>query len=216
MEARALPVDEGGAGQPVEIAEAAATASEAPVTQAPAEYRVGSTWTNDVTMDGSTRRSTLTLVERREYRGREVYVLAWSEPQSMPGSACDGEDSLFVDAATEGWVGCLRDGAVLGRYSPHDFRLSWPLYVGKSWRVPNAWVDNVANTKSPLTVEWAVTAWEELTVPVGTFMAYRIERSDWPETVWYAPHLMGPVKGVSGGDGGDSGLIWELVARNLR
>lgn len=47
-------------------------------------------------------------------------------------------------------------------------------------------------------------------------MAYRIARADWPETVWYAPELMGPVKGLSGGDGGASGLIWELVARDLR
>ena len=198
--------------------ETAAADSGPPVTEAPMVWTVGSTWTEDWTIGDRTVRGSFTLVERREFRGREVYVLAHSAPRDIPGSTCDGEDAFLVDVATDTWIGCMRDGKVLGRHGPHNSQFSWPMYVGKKWQRPNTtWVDNVANTQGSFTIEWEVAAWEEVTVPAGTFMAYRVERIDWPQTIWYAPELLGIVKGTGGG--GDSGHVattWELVARDLK
>ena len=192
--------------------------ADPPVTEAPLEYAAGTTWTADVTRgDGPARRVTHTIVERREYRGREVYVSEHSEAFDTPGSACHGETGSLVDVATDNWIGCLKEGEILARHAPHNARYSWPMYVGKSWALGNAWIDNTANTRGSFTLEREVVAWEEVTVPAGTFMAYRIERKDWPETVWFAPESMNLVKIVSGG--GDSGFpvfMWELVARDLK
>lgn len=189
-----------------------------PVIEAPMVYAVGSTWTEDWTVGDRTVRGSFTLVERREFRGREVYVFANFAPRDNPGSACDGEDGILVDVVTENWIGCMRNGEVLARIAPHNSRFSWPMHLGKKWQRPNTtWVDNFANTQSSFTIEWEVAAWEEVTVPAGTFMAYRIERIDWPETAWYAPELMSPIKFVGGG--GDSGVpawTWEFVARDLK
>ena len=104
--------------------------------------------------------------------------VAYAEPLSRPGTQCDGADAYLVDVAIDAWVGCLKDGSILAGHAPHDFRYSWPLYVGKSWQADTAWVDNTANTQGSFTIEWAVAAWEEVTVPAGTFMAYRVERGD--------------------------------------
>lgn len=233
MEAEPMPPDEGGAEQAagaVEVAAAtdaggadasstdeATAASEPPVTEGPGEFGVGSTFAWDATVDGRTQREASTIVDRREFRGREVYVIEYAEPLIRPATQCDGADSFLIDVATDTWVGCLKDGSVLARHAPNDFRYSWPLYVGKSWRESTTWVDNIANTKGTFTIDWTVAAWEEVTVPAGTFMAYRVERGDWPITLWYAPELMLTVKATLGG--GDSGYPAEssgLVAYDIR
>ena len=238
MEAEPMPPDEGGAEQAagtMDVAAAADTgtadamggnasstddataASEPPVTEGPGEFGVGSSFAWEATVDGHTRREATTIVDRREFRGREVYVIEYAEPLSRPGTHCDGADTFLVDVAIDAWVGCLKDGSVLARHAPHDFRYSWPLHVGKSWQETTTWVDNITNFKDTYTIDWMVTGWEEVTVPAGTFMAYRVERGDWPLTLWYAPELMLTVKATLGG--GDSGYPAEsggLVAYDVR
>ena len=238
IEAEPMPSDDGAAEQAaeaMEVADAAdagnadamaegasstdetAAASEPPVTEGPGEFGIGSTFAWDATVDGHTRREATTIVDRREFRGREVYVIEYAEPLIRPGTHCDGADSFLVDVAIDAWVGCLKDGSVLARHAPHDFRYSWPLYVGKNWRESTTWVDNISNTKGTFTIDWTVAAWEEVTVPAGTFMAYRVERGDWPVTLWFAPEVMLTVKGALGG--GDSGYPAEsggLAAYDIR
>lgn len=200
----------------------------APVTEAPPVYAVGSSWTTDSAANGETVRSTTTIVEKREINGREVDVHAYSPPSRDPGAPCDGANGNMHDAITHNWMACLKDGEVLNSLSPYGGQFAWPLEVGKTWRAEFYWVDHVINPEwaGPLWEEWAVVAWEEVTVPAGTFMAYKIMRTgtSWETTsedanvVWYAPEFGGAVKGVfvrGKKDGyGSAEHMWEMVSND--
>ena len=75
---------------------------------------------------------------------------------------------------------------------------------------------------------FSVVAWEEVTVPAGTFMAYKVARTngDWDTVkeenyiIWYAPepglivkliNIRSPRNGYGASDQG-----WELVSHDLK
>jgi hypothetical protein len=80
----------------------------------------------------------------------------------------------------------------------------WPLRVGASWQYDEDWTrpDGVTgNTKADV----AVTAYEEVSVPAGKFMAFKIELKGFyrnargghgqqKDTFWYAPSAAADVK----------------------
>lgn len=96
----------------------------------------------------------------------------------------------------------------------------WPLEVGKKWVFDGDWVraDGVSgNTKQ----DAEVVAYEEVTVPVGRFMAFKIEYRGWfrtsrggsgkqNDTFWYAPDAYADVKHIR--DDGYNMYTRELVA----
>jgi hypothetical protein len=80
----------------------------------------------------------------------------------------------------------------------------WPLAVGKRWEFEGTWArpDGVTGS-SEQKVE--VTAYEEVTVPAGKFMAYKIEHRGYfrnssgstgrqDDTFWYVPDIKADVK----------------------
>ena len=198
---------------------------DAPVTEAPPVYAVGSSWTVDVTVNGETVRDVTTIIEKREIDGREVDVHAQTEPSREPGGACDGANGRLHDAVTHNWMACMKDGEILGSLSPHNGQYEWPLEVGKSWRSQRTWTDNVnPESSGPGWEEFTVVAWEEVTVPAGTFMAYKVTRtktswqspSDEVSVTWYAPEYGGGVKGMYSFHTG-SGLVevvYEVVSND--
>ena len=222
------------AGCASEIIEAPAveimTDPNAPVTEAPGNYGVGTTSTWDHTLNGETVRVTATLVEKRQYKGREVNVNADSLPHRDPGYPCDGANGSMWDPVHDGWIACLKDGKILASVSPYHGRYHWPLEVGKSWRTKYFWTDRVVHPDWSGTgwQDWTVVAWEEVTVPAGTFMAYKVVRTrgNWEtstedvDMVWYAPEIPLSIKGVwhrSPNDGyGGAEHMWELVSYDLK
>ena len=198
---------------------------DAPVTEAPPVYAVGSSWTVDQTANGETHRTTSTIVEKRDIDGREADVHAQDSPSRDPAGTCDGANGSIHDAVTHNWMACLKDGEVLGSYTPHSGQYDWPLEVGKVWRAQRTWTDNLnPQWSGPGWEEFTVVAWEEVTVPAGTFMAYKVvrTRTSWQAggdeyiTNWYAPDFGGGVKGMSAYRN-SSGLVehmWELVSRD--
>ena len=89
-------------------------------------------------------------------------------------------------------------------YRPDDGSLRFPLAVGESWR--RSYVRAIAGKDPPddeMTVEAAVKAYERITVPAGSFDAFRIEstitsaRETNPTlyaTYWYAPAAKAVIK----------------------
>lgn len=91
----------------------------------------------------------------------------------------------------------------LGDVEAKPFRV-WPLAVGKKWEYEENWKrdDGVSgNTKQNV----EVTAYEEVEVPAGKFMAYKIEHKGWynreggrsgkqNDVYWYAPDVKAHVK----------------------
>ena len=161
-------------------------------------------------------------MEKIEREGRVLDLEEHSQPISDPGSACDGETHALWDAKTSNWVGCLADGEMLAGNEPHAARYAWPLQVGNTWRWRPRWSDRVLHPEwsGSYWSEYEVLAYEEVTVPAGTFMAFkvattRVQDDTWYETNWYAPEAAVNVKSVWGrtsknGYGPMEGM-WELV-----
>ncbi len=107
--------------------------------------------------------------------------------------------------------------AFLGRPLEKPWRV-WPLEVGKKWVYEEDWTraDGVTgNTKQ----DAAVVAYEEVTVPAGKFIAFKIEHRGWyrnsrgsngkqNDTFWYAPDANADVKHIR-----DDG--WNMYTREL-
>lgn len=98
----------------------------------------------------------------------------------------------------------------------------WPLEVGKKWRYEHEWIrarDGVAgNSKQDV----EVVAYEEIVVPAGKFMAYKIEQRGYytnyrgdngkqDTTYWYVPELLSDVKYIQNIKSKPAAL-WELVS----
>jgi len=101
-------------------------------------------------------------------------------------------------------------------------RRVWPLEVGKKWTVEEDWVNPLGqsgNTKQ----EAQVVGFEEVSVPAGKFMAFRIELRGYfrngnsqgkqNDTFWYSPEVKMDVKGSR--DVGYDRFEWELVSYRL-
>ena len=203
---------------------------DAPVTEAPASYGIGSIWVFNHTLNGETVQMTGTLIDRVQRKGREVYVLSDAVAYRDPGAPCDGANGSLWDVENDGWVGCTKDGKVLASAGPYHGRFNWPLEVGKTWRTRYFWTDKVLHPdwSGSSWQDWAVVAWEEVTVPAGTFMAYKVVRTkgSWEtasedvDIQWYAPELQTAIKSVwhrSPNDGyGGAEHMWELVSYDLK
>lgn len=96
--------------------------------------------------------------------------------------------------------------AFIGAPSPQPWRV-WPLQVGKKWKYEEQWTRKDGGSGSTRqNVE--VVAYEEVSVPAGKFMAYKIEYRGWyqrnqrghggrqDDTYWYAPEVKADVKHV--------------------
>ena len=166
----------------------------APVAQAPLDYGVGTSWTVvDTTTNGQPE--TLTVVEIGQFNGREAYRLEISPPAAISGNPCDGANGHWIDAATHGWMACIKNGQILGNAYPYLRDIAWPLKVGNRWRARYLWMQQ----GEELWEEYTVFAYEEVTVPAGTIMAYRIGLtgsvySGYYTELWYAPEVRWVVK----------------------
>lgn len=197
--------------------------ADAPSAEAHPEYGLGTTLVGDFTLNGEVERVSSTIVEKIEVDGRTVDRLEHSSPLSDPGAPCDGETQALWDAKTANWMACLAGDSTLAENQPHGGRYAWPLQVGNTWRWKFRWVDHTLRPdwSGPGWADYEVLAYEEVTVPAGTFMAYKVATTKtsagtWHETNWYAPDPGITVKGVWGRtsqDGyGGADRAWELVS----
>ena len=208
----------------------AAMEPDTPVTEGPREFGVGTVRTYNYTINGETYEIVITVAEKQEYKRRMMDLHVFSTPYRDPGGPCDGANNVLEDVATGSYAACLKDGKLLSTASPHDGRFKWPLQVGNSWRARHQFIDKVLHPdwSGPSWQKFAVLAWEEVTVPAGTFMAYKVARTDgnW-DTVkeeeyvsWYAPEPQLIVKQIntrSPKNGyGASEQGWELVSYDLK
>ena len=160
---------------------------------APAMFKVGDTW-----------------------EWRQVDTRTKLEEGKRTRTVVDDEGVLKFSTGT----GSLQiSAAFIGNPSSKPWRV-WPLEVGKKWTYEEDWSrpDGVTgNTQQDVTV----VAYESVTVPAGTFMAFRIEHKGWyrnsrgrsgkqDDTFWYAPDAYADVRHVR--DDGHNAYMRELVA----
>ena len=66
----------------------------------------------------------------------------------------------------------------------------WPMQVGKTWTSKHTVTKPATGRSVPLEVNWKVEAWEDVTVPAGTYKAYKVVTTNnfgEVETRWTAP-----------------------------
>ena len=86
--------------------------------------------------------------------------------------------TIVRDPATFNVIGTVQGGKAATTYTPEAGPFSWPLWVGKSWEATYSFTDFVYGRVWPVAKSRArVAAIEDITVPAGTFKAFRIEYS---------------------------------------
>jgi hypothetical protein len=98
-------------------------------------------------------------------------------------------------------IGTIKGGKVTRIQRPEFAMFSWPLWVGKTWDTAHSTVNFERNGGGGwLTPHRKVAAYEDVTVPAGTFKAFRIEQTPGSgysadsSTYWYAPAVKVIVK----------------------
>ena len=155
---------------------------------APAQFtapKAGTPYKIRATSKSGTLETTYRIVsESAPYRGRAVFGIE------------DGVGFGLVDLSTGNRIATLdADGKETIVLTPDSGDLSWPLVVGKRWRARYDYEDRLrGRTFSNVQTWWRVEAFEEVSVPAGTFKAFRLqsepgENNSTRSTVWFSPEL---------------------------
>ena len=203
--------------------------ADLPSAPAPAVNAVGSVFViTEQRPNGLYTHVTHTIVEEYEREGQLIHRTAYSPPHEDPGGPCDGANGNLFDARMFTWTACLKDGEVLAEKTPHTGILAWPLQVGNKWRWVARWSDHTVRPdfSGRDWTDYEVVAYEEVTVPAGTFMAYKVEivgtqYESHTESVWFAPEIGQTIKGAwsrtsKNGYGEAAERNWELLSFDLK
>jgi hypothetical protein len=124
--------------------------------------------------------STLTRMEPRLWKGRQVAVYA-----------NDTGPTLLQLPPNGSFVGLFDGETPVVTYDPPP-GYDWPLEVGKSWTQRYNMTIHRSNRVIPVEVKVAVEAYEDVTMPGGTFKTFRIRSVDNlgnDNVNWFSPDL---------------------------
>lgn len=142
----------------------------------------GSVWVNQVEDSGS-------YGSGRSVRESRMVELPW-EGRNLRGIKT-GDATLLVQPSGE-WVGVLdKDDKLMFRYVP-PISFDWPLEVGRKSTWTYQLVLPAQDRQVPVEVRQAVEAYEDVTVPAGTFKTFRVRISDTlgnENLEWFSPEL---------------------------
>jgi hypothetical protein len=163
------------------------------------------------------------LAQKAERPGVKVgdewrFVVYYTEPSAQPNR------TWTITAVTPAGIRAIENGEPLEltpelnvRESPRTKEsnpqaLSFPLEVGKQWRYSSEWLFKAKGSKGTIRNEVAVVGHESVTVPAGTFEAFKLVAKGWlggtspinsqynaemTTTYWYAPAARAIVKSVT-------------------
>lgn len=106
-------------------------------------------------------------------------------------------DILYSKSGLD-WLMDRVDGAVETRSTPANCGLEWPLVVGKEWEEKYFWENLNERATENRIRRHKVEALESVTVPAGTFQAFRVTSKDptgrLVQEYWYSPEVKWLVK----------------------
>ncbi len=144
---------------------------------------LGSTWTTSVRDTGSFGSGTAqvtTAREERQWEGKQI------------GAYVSPRGATLFNPSDGSWVALLGpDGKPAVSWDP-PIGYAFPLAVGKTWSRPYQVTLYAKNQTVPVDVTWKVEAYEDVTVPAGTFKAFKIVSSDTlgnANIQWFYPEL---------------------------
>jgi len=142
---------------------------------------LGSTWTQAQRNTGSYGSGTVQVPFKRGERMWEGKLMgAIESPQQVILAASDG-----------GWAVILSpDGKPLISYDP-PLNYNYPLVVGKTWTSSHRMTVIAKNQVFPFDATYKIEAYEDVTVPAGTFKAFKISFSSMgsQDLYWFVPEF---------------------------
>jgi hypothetical protein len=164
---------------------AAGCASAPPKAERYIPPPVGATWTYQVTSTGSFGNDAAVPAQMR-----------MAEPVMFEGQKLLKYESPVGATLQTDKVGTVavldKAGRLQMRYDPPP-TYEWPLEVGRTW-TQDITVTQGNGTKMPMKAVWQVEAVEDVTVPAGTFQAWRLVMTDnlgSRMTIWAVPTKLG-------------------------
>jgi hypothetical protein len=144
---------------------------------------MGASWTVARNNAGSFGTGGMQLVVtrgERTWQGRKVVTFE------------SNEGTTLADPANGRWIGIVAPGdrPVVSWDPPIGFE--WPLEVGKTWTTKYRATNHMTNRTTDFEATWTVQAYEDVTVPAGTFKTFRLTLVDTmgsDEVYWYSPEL---------------------------
>jgi hypothetical protein len=167
--------------------------------------KIGSNWVVHVTHstpDASGNQRVGALAAVQEGFGDERLMAVSTTYRDAPAYGIQSGTTVFIfNPRTFNQIATISNGKETETLAPDAEMLSWPLWVGKSWNASGTVEGGIPQTN------WGyyrkVAAFEDVTVPAGTYQAFRIESSPGQNidigyhlTQWYAPSVAYYVKTV--------------------
>ncbi|MDE2613806.1 MAG: hypothetical protein KGL78_10230 [Burkholderiales bacterium] len=175
---------------------------------------MGASWSYRITSTGSFGSGSADVpmrVSQTEWQGRRLLRF------ENPSGATLQDDRVGVVAVLD------RNGRAVMSYEP-ALTYRWPLEVGRSWTeelVLRVTSGSGAVQDLPMKTNWRVEAYEDVTVPAGTFKAWRVVMEDnfgFRQTTWSVPDTMGVFarrlseRGPNHPQGGAGTQLMELLS----
>ena len=142
---------------------------------------LGTTFTSSSTSTGSYgsgTTETITKITERMWEGKKVTAFVSS--------------SGVLLASSEGWMAILApDDKPIFTWDP-PIGPDFPLEVGKTWTKSYRVTAHAVKQTVPFDSAWKIDAYEDVTLPAGTFKAFKMSYSDTlgnEQIFWYMPEL---------------------------
>jgi len=169
-------------------------------------YPPGTRWKEKkISADGKSKVVEHVVLDDTEYNSTRVVKVSIGK----------GKVVKIYDQKTLAFIAHQVGGKDVMTALPHDGRYNWPLWVGKSWVAPFDF--QIAKTKKTIKVDkkYSVTAFETVTVPAGSFKAYKVVGEPASNTkssiiLWWSPKINKTVK-IAHFRGTKNIITYELV-----
>lgn len=143
----------------------------------------GSSYVAEARNSGSfgtqTVRNTVKIVGDRMWQGRKVYMFDGTLGQ------------VITDPESGRWITTAKDEVPVLSFDP-PFGWDFPLYVGKTGTGKYRFTNHATKQSGDFEGTWRVDAYEDVTVPAGTFKCYKVLTSDTignENVIWWSPEL---------------------------
>lgn len=109
------------------------------------------------------------------FDGQVVWTARMSTWEGQPVLAvASAQGTTLHDTVSHGQVGSLSPAGQPAMSFNPPIAYQWPMSVGKSWTSEHTITMYPSGAKVPLKIQWKVESWGDITVPAGTFKAYKV------------------------------------------
>lgn len=157
--------------------------------------KAGTQVTNRTTDDHGSVSTDTRIVTETTYKDKPVIEF----------SSLDGNDITVFDRLSGSYIATVLNGKETEYLEYHESqtRMQWPIKLGAKWTESTTVFDRKSGKSwDPVEENWKVSAYEQVMVPAGMFLAFKLESSPGKNnatklTQWYVPAIGFRVKQIT-------------------